>query len=106
MQDVEVTCVPSVKDTVSALSASLIQQLTAQYEALKQQLIVFYNSMICTSNDAVLDNIIVSINNILDILLKLYSHRAFLILFFTSATTFLIYNTELIIKYDQNIIFI
>jgi hypothetical protein len=35
MQDVDVTCVPSVKDSVSALSASLIQQLTAQYEALK-----------------------------------------------------------------------
>jgi len=29
MQDVDVTCVPSVKDSVSALSASLIQQLTA-----------------------------------------------------------------------------
>ena len=67
MQDVDVTCIPSVKDSVSALSASLIQQLTAQYEALKQQLIVFYNSMICTSNDAVLDNIIVSINNILEV---------------------------------------
>jgi hypothetical protein len=36
MQDVDVTCVPTVKDSVSALSASLIQQLTAQYEALKQ----------------------------------------------------------------------
>ncbi len=67
MQDVDVTFVPSVKDSASALSASLIQQLTAQYEALKQQLLVFYNSMICTSNDAVLDNIIVSINNILDV---------------------------------------
>lgn len=67
MQDVEVTCVPSVKDTASALSASLIQQLTAQYEALKQQLIVFYNSMICTSNDSILDNIIISINNILEV---------------------------------------
>ena len=67
MQDVDATCIPSVKDSVSALSASLIQQLTAQYEALKQQLIVFYNSMICTSNDAVLDNIIVSINNILEV---------------------------------------
>lgn len=66
MQDVEVTCIPSVKDTTSALSASIIQQLTAQYEALKQQLLIFYNSMICTSNDAVLDNIIVSINNILE----------------------------------------
>ena len=68
MQDVEVTCVPSVKDSVSALSASLIQQLTAQYEALKQQLIVFYNSMICTSNDSILDNIIVSVNNILEVI--------------------------------------
>lgn len=68
MQDVDVTCVPSVKDSVSALSASLIQQLTAQYEALKQQLLIFYNSMICTSNDAVLDNIIVSINNILEVI--------------------------------------
>ena len=67
MQDVDVTCIPSVKDSVSALSASLIQQLTAQYEALKQQLIVFYNSMICTSNDSVLDNIIVSVNNILEV---------------------------------------
>jgi len=36
MQDVDVTCVPTVKDSVSVLSASLIQQLTAQYEALKQ----------------------------------------------------------------------
>ena len=68
MQDVDVTYVPSVKDSVSALSASLIQQLTAQYEALKQQLLVFYNSMICASNDAVLDNIIVSINNILEVI--------------------------------------
>ena len=68
IQDVDVTCIPSVKDSVSALSASLIQQLTAQYEALKQQLLVFYNSMICTSNDAVLDNIIVSINNILEVI--------------------------------------
>ena len=68
MQDVDVTCIPSVKDSVSALSASLIQQLTAQYEALKQQLLIFYNSMICTSNAAVLDNIIVSINNILEVI--------------------------------------
>ena len=68
MQDVDITCIPSVKDSVSALSASLIQQLTAQYEALKQQLLIFYNSMICTSNDAVLDNIIVSINNILEVI--------------------------------------
>ena len=67
MQDVDVTCVPSVKDSNSALSASHIQQLTAQYDALKQQLLVFYNSMICPSNDSVLDNIIVSINNILEV---------------------------------------
>lgn len=67
IQDVEVTCIPSIKDTTSALSASLIQQLTAQYEALKAQLLVFYNSMICTSNDSVLDNIIISVNNILEV---------------------------------------
>jgi len=36
MQDVDVTCIPTVKDSVSTLSASIIQQLTAQYEALKQ----------------------------------------------------------------------
>ena len=67
MQDVDVTCIPTVKDSVSTLSASIIQQLTAQYEALKQQSLVFYNSMICTSNDVVLDNIIISINDILEV---------------------------------------
>ena len=65
-QDVDITCIPSVKDTTSALTASLIDQLTAQYEALKQQLIIFYNSMICTSNDTVLDNVLVSANRILE----------------------------------------
>lgn len=68
MQDVDVMCVPTVKDSVRAYSASFINQLKAQYEALKQQLIIFYNSMICTSNDSVLDNIIVSFNNILNVL--------------------------------------
>lgn len=68
MQDADVMCVPSVKDSLSALTASLINQLKAQYEALKQQLIIFYNSMICTSNDAVLDNIVVSVNNILEVI--------------------------------------
>lgn len=67
MQDVDVTCVPSVKDTASALTASIILQIKAQYEALKQQLLVFFNAMICTSNDSVLDNIVISINNILEV---------------------------------------
>ena len=66
--DVDVTCIPSVKDSLSVFTASLINQLKSQYEALKQQLILFYNSMICTSNDAVLDNIVVSVNNILEVL--------------------------------------
>ena len=68
MQDADVMCTPTVKDSLTALTASLINQLQAQYNALKQQLIIFYNSMICTSNDAVLDNIVVSVNNILEVI--------------------------------------
>lgn len=68
MQDTDVMCIPTVKDSLSALTASLINQLKAQYEALKQQLILFYNSMICTSNDSVLDNIVMSVNNILEVI--------------------------------------
>lgn len=67
MQDADVTCIPSVKDSTSALTASFINQIIAQYNALKQQLIIFYNSMICTSNDSTLDNLVVSINNILEV---------------------------------------
>lgn len=67
MQDVDITCVPTVKDQTLAIGASLIDQIISQYNALKQQLILFYNSMICTSNDAVLDNILVSANNILEV---------------------------------------
>lgn len=66
--DPNVTCVPSVKDSMNMITASVILQLKSQYEALKQQLILFYNSMICTSNDSTLDNIIVSVNNILNVI--------------------------------------
>lgn len=68
MQDVDVACVPSVKDNTLAISASLIDQLKSQYEALKQQLILFYNSMICTSNDSVIDNMVMSINKQLTVM--------------------------------------
>ena len=68
MQDVDVTCVPSVKDNTLAISASLIDQLKSQYEALKQQLILFYNSMICASNDSVIDNMVMSINKQLTVI--------------------------------------
>ena len=68
MQDIDIICIPSVKDSLTALTASFINQLQAQYNALKQQLIIFYNSMICTSNDTVLDNIVVSVNNILEVI--------------------------------------
>lgn len=80
MQDVEVTCIPTIKDSTSAFVASILDQIVAQYTALKEQLIIFYNAMICTSNDSVIDNIVASINSILttlepllDQLLKQYT---------------------------------
>ena len=65
MQDVEVTCIPSIKDSTSAFAASILDQIVAQYIALKEQLIIFYNAMICTSNDSIIDNMVASINSIL-----------------------------------------
>ena len=67
-QNADVMCTPTVKDSLSFLTASLINIIQSQYSALKQQLIIFYNSMICSSNDAVLDNIVVSVNNILEVI--------------------------------------
>ena len=66
MQDPDTMCNPNVKDSANVLSASLMTQIVTTYYALKAQLLIFYNSMICTSNDSTLDNVIVSVNAILN----------------------------------------
>ncbi len=64
--DPDITVVPSVKDTISIIGASLIAILEAKFNEAKQQLIELYNSMICTSAASTVDNVLASINGILD----------------------------------------
>lgn len=66
--DPDITCVPSVKESMNAAYASARDILVAKYNEIKLQLISLYNQLICTSQDAVIDNIVTSINNILDLI--------------------------------------
>lgn len=67
LKDTNVNCVPSIKDSTSKLYASAKDIIVQQYKDAKQQLVDLYNQMICTSQDALIDNMVISINNILDL---------------------------------------
>jgi len=70
LKDMNVTCIPDPKETIkmkTAIAGQMIKEIIiAQYNNAKQQLLDLKNSLICTSNDAVIDNVIASVNAILD----------------------------------------
>lgn len=66
ISDPDVTVVPSVKEACSIVGASLMAIINSKFEEAYQQLVELYNSMICTSASSVTDNVIASINGILD----------------------------------------
>ncbi|WQJ53889.1 MAG: hypothetical protein [Wendovervirus sonii] len=68
--DETVTYIPQAREILkmdAAIAGQMFKEIIlGQYNAAKQKLLDLKNSMICTSNDAVIDNVIASINGILD----------------------------------------
>ncbi len=66
MSQVDTTCIPTVKDSVTIIGASIKQRILAIYEQAKALLFEQFNALICVSSDSTLMNVLFSISNIIE----------------------------------------
>ena len=66
MSQVDTTCIPSVKDSVTIIGASIKQRILAIYEQAKALLFEQFNALICVSSDSTLMNVLFSVTKIIE----------------------------------------